>query len=70
MRSLQSATLQAFNSLLAEQKHLNPDATRPTLMFFNHKSETVVDNTPWQAFPICPQPHTNPKANGAYGWHR
>ena len=51
MRSLQSATLQAFNSLLAEQKHLNPDATRLTLMLFNHKSETVVDNHPLAGIP-------------------
>jgi hypothetical protein len=44
MQPLQSTTLKAFNSLLAEQKQLNPAATRLTLMLFNDKSETVVDN--------------------------
>jgi hypothetical protein len=51
MQPLQSTTLKAFNSLLAEQKQLNPANTRLTLMLFNHKSETVVDNRPLAAVP-------------------
>ena len=51
MQPLQSTTLKAFNSLLAEQRRLNSANTRLTLMLFNHKSETVVDNHPLAAVP-------------------
>ena len=51
MRPLQSTTLKAFNSLLAEQKQLNPAATGLTLLLFNNHCETVVDNHPLAAVP-------------------
>jgi hypothetical protein len=35
----------------ASPQHLGPAATRLTLMLFNHKSETVVDNQPLAAVP-------------------
>ena len=70
MQPLQSTTLKAFNALLAEQKQLNSAATRLTLMLFNHRCETVVDNHPWRR----PQDDRNRiptrRRNGPVGWHR
>ena len=51
MQTLQSTTLKAVNSLLAEQKQLGATTTTLSLMLFNHRCETVVECQPLAAVP-------------------
>jgi hypothetical protein len=65
MRPTSATTLKAFNSLLAEQKQLNP-AARLTLLLFNDQCETAVDNNALAAVPDLTASRYQPDGGTAF----